>query len=324
MRDARPRARALALALACATLAIAGCGGGDGGEAATGPGPPAEGGTLDFALASDPERLDPLLASDRASQVVTRQIHEPLVETLTGPFGDLRDVSGPARASGSSGDETIWRFRLRPRIRFGDGTPFNASAVLANTDRWLASAQGRALLPDLAAVDAPQPDAVRFILNQPDPAFPERLAHPRLGIVSPRALRAASPVTGVHVTDGGTGTGAFEFREQETGTSTTVLARNTSWWGTRRRLGPALDQLVFAVAPEAGERVELLMDGAVEVADELDPKAAREVRADPLLAVEGDGAGPLLGVERSVRGIESDTGVPVLSGAWLTTVGAGE
>ena len=315
---------ALASALCCAALALAGCGGDDDREAASGAGPPPEGGTLDYVLAAEPERLDPLLATDRASQVVTRQIHEPLVATLTGPFGDLREVAGLAKSSGSSGDATIWRFRLRPRVRFGDGTPFNASAVLANTDRWLASPEGRALLPGLAAVDAPQPDTVRFILSQPDAAFPERLDQPRLGLVSPRALREASPIEGVRVADGGSGTGAFELREQEADASTTVLARNTSWWGTRMRLGPALDQLIFPVATGAGERVSLLADGRVEIADELDPGAAREVRADPLLAVEGGGSGALVGLERSVRGVEADSGIPVLSGVWLTAVGAGE
>ena len=313
----------VASALACAVLVLAGCGGGDGGEASAVGGRPLEGGTLDYALAADPSQLDPLLAADRSSQVVTRQIHEPLVEVLTGPFGDLRDVSGLAKSFDSSPDAAIWRFRLRPKIRFGDGTPFNASAVLANADRWLASPEGSALLPGLAAVDAPRPTLVRFILNQPDGEFPDRLAQARLGIVSPRGLREASPITGVRVADGGTGTGAFEFREQEPG-STTVLARNANWWGTRLRLGPALDQILFGVAPRMEQRVSGLADGQVEVADDLSPAAAREVRSDPLLAVEGGGSAPLFGIERSVRGIEADTGVPVLSGVWLTSIGAGE
>jgi peptide/nickel transport system substrate-binding protein len=315
--------RALAWALCLPVLALAGCGDDDDDAVSAGGSRPLEGGTLDYALAADPVQLDPLLASDRASQVVTRQIHEPLVETLTGPFGDLRAVGGLAKSSGASGDATIWRFRLRPRIRFGDGTPFNASAVLANADRWLATPEGRVLLPGLAAVDAPQPDIVRFILDGPDETFPERLAQARLGIVSPRALRGTSPTGGVRVADAGTGTGAFELREQEAGVST-VLARNTSWWGTRLKLGPALDQVVFPIVPNPADRVTMLAEGQLEVADDLDAAAAREVRSDPLLAVEGGGPGPLYGIERSVRGIESDTGVPLLSGVWLTSIGAGE
>jgi hypothetical protein len=47
------------------------------------------------------------------------------------------------------------------------------------------------------------------------------------------------------------------------------------------------------------------------------------VRANPLLTVAGRGRGPLIGLERSVRGIGAGSGVPALSDAWLTTIGPG-
>lgn len=311
---------AVASALASAALALAGCGDDDGGGESGAGGRPAEGGTLQYALAAEPARLDPLFADDRASQVVTRQIHEPLTERLTGPFGDLRELPGLARSASPSGDSTIWRFRLRSRIRFGDGTPLNAAAVLANADRWLATAEGQALLPGLTAVDAPRPDLVRFILGAPDPGLPARLAQTRLGLVSPRAIREAAGGE-VPVAEGGTGTGAFELREQEA--ATTVLARNVEWWGTRLDLGPALDQVVFRVLPEVEGRVSALVEDRVKIADELDTSGVAEVKRDPLLTVEA-GDGEVIGIERSVRGLELEDGVPQLSGVWLTTVGVGQ
>ena len=253
---------------------------------------------------------------------MTRQIHEPLVDTVSAPFGEVREAPGLTQSSSASSDATIWRFRLRPRVRFGDGTPLNASAVLANADRWLASSTAQALIPGLAAVDAPRPDQVRFILDAPDPELPERLAQARLGLVSPRALAAGRDLETL-IADGGTGTGAFEYRERESA-GNTVLARNLDWWGSRANLGPALDQLDYSVVPDDDERVAMLAGGQVEVADSLGAPAALDVRSDPLLAVEGGVAGPPIGIERSVRGIEFAEGVPVLSAAWLTTVGAGE
>ena len=312
--------RAVASALASAALALGGCGGDDGGDGSETAERPPEGGSLAYALAADPDRLDPLFAADRPSQVVTRQIHEPLTGRLTGPFGDLRELPGLTRSASPSGDSTIWRFRLRGRIRFGDGTPLNAAAVLANADRWIATAEGQALLPALVAVDGPRPDLVRFILDSPDPDLPSRLAQARLGLVSPRAIRAAGGGE-VAVAEGGTGTGAFEFRESEA--PTTVLARNVDWWGTRLDLGPALDQLVFRVVPEAEARVAALAEDEVKIADELDATAIRDVRGDPLLTVDG-GEGEVVGLERSVRGLQLEDGVPQLSGVWLTTVGVGE
>src|SRR5262245_8561798 len=182
-----------ALIAAALALAPVGCGDADPIEGTGGPGAGAAGGrALTYALAGAPRKVDPLLADSRADQVLTRQIHEPLVERLHGPFGDARGTPGLARSWGSSGDRVIWRFELRRRVRFQDGTPFDAAAVLANVERWRTLPAGRALLPELVAADAPRPDRVRFILSRGVADFPRRLSSPRLGIVSPRALRPRS------------------------------------------------------------------------------------------------------------------------------------
>jgi peptide/nickel transport system substrate-binding protein len=316
---------ALAATLASLALALGACGDGEDDGGAGTEKRPAEGGTLTFALASEPEELDPLFADDRSARVVTRQIHEPLTDNLSGPYGDVRRLPGLAPVTGASSDESVWRFRLRPRVRFQDGRPFNASAVLVNAERWIATPEGRGLLPGLVAVDAPRPDLARFILDRPDPSFPERLADPRLGLVSPRALRARG--AGAARLDpravlAGTGTGAFELRELEPG-APVVLARNAGWWGARFDLGPALDQLVFPGIEDGAERVAALKGGEAEAADELTEAEAREVRADPLLTVAGHRSGALIGLERSVRGIGPGGEVPALSDAWLTAVGTG-
>jgi peptide/nickel transport system substrate-binding protein len=315
---------AAAAALVCAALVLVGCGEDEDASRDAGLTRPAEGGTLTYALAAEPDELDPLRATGRSSVVVTRQIHEPLVGTLSGPFGDVRELPGLAQLSSSSEDRSIWRFGLRRRVRFQDGTPFNATAVVANARRWIAEGPV-SLLPGLVGVDAPRPDLVRFILDRPDPGFPDRLAEPRLGIVSPRALRSQRgepPTIPPRRLAGGTGTGAFELREREGG-SPTVLARNADWWGTPLDLGPALDQVVFPVVASGARRVALLADGEVEVADALSQSQARTVNADPLLLVAGRRSATPIGLERSVRGIGARAGVPILSGAWLTTVGAG-
>src|SRR4051812_5829475 len=117
-------ARAAFAATTLAAVALIGCGGQqESGVAGEATGRPGEGGSISFAIASPARTLDPLAATDRPSLVVTRQIHEPLVETVSGPFGDLRQVPGLAQAYRPSGDRTIWRFELRPRVRFQDGEP---------------------------------------------------------------------------------------------------------------------------------------------------------------------------------------------------------
>ena len=273
-----------------------------------------------WALSERPGGLDPLFAATRSDALVARQIYEPLVESLRGPYDASRRVAGLALSVLPSADRTVWRVRLRPGVRFQDGTRFNASAVLANAGRWLATAEGRGLLGS-PLVDAPRPDLVRFILPAPDQDFDRVLASPRLGIVSPATLRAVGggAIDRRHAGEGGSG--AFELRER--GRGRLLLAWNTGWWGTERGLGPGVDQLEFAVVPAPAERVDRLREGSAQVAGDLDRSAIRVLARDPLLSAVPSGGDQGVGIERSIRGIPAGEPAPSLNALWRTAIDAG-
>jgi ABC-type transport system substrate-binding protein len=311
------RLRAATLAV-LATATLVGCGGGDGSGTRGGSQlPPAGGGgTLTYALPNLPATLDPLAARGRDAQTVTRQVFEPLIAQLTGPYGGTVQQPGLALSARPSGDRTTWTVNLRLGVRFQDGTPFNAAAVLANSRRWQGDPRGRALLPHLFAVDAPRPDEVRFLLDQPVRDFVGRLASPRLGIVSPGALDPQSGQRARFLPDArGPGTGAFQ--PVAGGPARLELSRFAGWWGSRMGLGPALDGVTFVAAPKPDQRLRLLAGGAVQVADPLDASGLRAARTNPLLnAIGGPRSG--IGMEGSVRGISSAGSLPLLTGVWLT------
>ena len=79
----------------------------------------------------------------RAQQTVTRQVYEPLIERLSGPYRQGAPQAGLALEARPSRDRTTWTVTLRPGVRFQDGTPFNAAAVLANSRRWQSDPAGR-------------------------------------------------------------------------------------------------------------------------------------------------------------------------------------
>lgn len=310
-------------AVALLLLSVAaGCGGGsDAPSTESGAGLPQAGGggALAYATPSLPGDLDPLAARSREAQLVTRQLHEPLVASLRGPYGDSSRRPGLALSVHPSPDQTIWTVRLRDRVRFQNGTPFNASAVLANARRWQSLPEGRALLPNLFAVDAPRPDVVRFLLEKPTPDLARRLSSPRLGIVAPDSLRPAGGER-ARVTGGGGGFGTGPFKQGRTTGGELLLARNESWWGTPLGLGPALDAVEFRAVPADAERVRLLREGAVQVAEALPEAELGAIAADPLLTVLPGPGG--IGMQRSVRGIDSAEPIPY-SGVWLTTIRPG-
>jgi peptide/nickel transport system substrate-binding protein len=310
------RLRAATFAL-LGLVAIAGCGGSDNpARVGTGLPPAGGGGTLAYALPALPATLDPLAARTRAEQTVTRQVYETLIERLSGPYQQAAPQAGLALEARPSRDRTTWTVTLRPSVRFQDGTPFNAAAVLANSRRWQTDPAGQSLLPHLFAVDAPRPDEVRFLLDQPVPDLVRRLSSPRLGIVSPRALDPQGGQNAHFLTDAaGSGTGPFQVGPSGPGRQ--MLSRFAGWWGSSMGLGPSLDGVTFILAPQPSQRLRMLQDGAVQVADPLGAPGLRAAGSDPLLDVVG---GPPLGIglEGSVRGIDSASAIPVLSSIWLT------
>ncbi len=307
--------------LACA---VAGCGGGDdeAASAVSSATPAGEGGTLVWTVADRIVSTDPLEANTRSEEILVRQVNEPLTAKVAGPFDVERRVPGLVVRTQSSEDDTIWTFRLRDGVFFQDDeTPFDSAAVQANATRWLTTAAGRALLPGLLSVDAPSPGEVRFALAAPDPDFPEHLSAPQLGIVSPTALEPSSGDGAIVTRSSQTGTGAFELRERDGDRA--LLARNTAWWGSSAKveLGPALDQIELQVTPDPSLRLAMLDAGEAQLADELEPAQADQAREDPLLSVLRSSGGTFLGIERSVRGVDSGREIPALSGAWLTSLG---
>lgn len=278
--------------------------------------PAGGGGVLRYALPQLPDELDPLAASTPAAELVSRQVYEPLVSRLRGPYRGSAVPAGLALSLRPSTDATVWVVRLRGGVRFHDGTPFNAAAVLANVRRWSSVPEGMRLLPTLFNADAPRPDLVRILLREPTPDLPRQLSSPRLGLVSPESLRPQSGERARLSGDRAPGTGPFEI--ERFGASPLNLGRNAAWWGTPLGLGPALDAVEFRGVPDEAARIASLRGGESEVASELSPASLAEIRADPLLTVRPGG----LGLQRSVRGIDSNATIP-FSGVWLTDIEAG-
>src|SRR5258707_13049417 len=92
-----------------------------------------QGGTLTVGLELDIAGFDPLKVGvyDTAVNIAASLLLETLVK--------LDDNGKPkpslALSWSSSDDFKVWTFKLRPDVKFHDGTPFNAQAVKWNFDR---------------------------------------------------------------------------------------------------------------------------------------------------------------------------------------------
>ncbi len=220
---------------------------------------------------------------------------------------------GIARSFRANQKRTVWTAALRRDVTFQSGEPLDADAVLSNVDRWIRSDAGRALLPDLTAADSPRPGRVRFILDEPVKRFPLALADPRFGLVAPGPLiglgsSAVAPRCrrnrAVRVPRAGRRIGAAGPQRRLVGDAPGARSRGRPGRPDRSTRGPVSGSPSCSAGPSRSPTTS----GATPI---------DRIEAAPLLtAVAGRGA--TVGLERSVRGIDSATAVQSLADVWLT------
>ncbi|MFB0834364.1 ABC transporter substrate-binding protein [Arthrobacter halodurans] len=136
-----------------------------------------------------------------------------------------------------------WEFTLRDGVRFQDGTPLTADAVVTSLRHVLdADVPARAFNPTVVSdVEATDARTVRITTPSASPLVPYRLASVNTGILSPSAF------AGKTVDPFGTCTGPFVAVSEKPKQSVT-LDRNADYWGGEVQL--------------AGAEVRFITDGA--------------------------------------------------------------
>lgn len=216
--------------------------------------------------------LDPALAEDNASFLVTTQIYDTLVRYT--PGGSTL-APGLAQSWSVSADGLAWTFNLRAGVTFHDGTPLNAAAVLYNFDRWwnedhpkhngsfaFFEAMFGGFKDDpaclIAGLSASGSQQFTIQLTRPYSPLPSVLTFPAFAIGSPGAIQAGG------LSDYPTGSGPFTFTNWVSGDYVRLDA-NLAYWGGR----PAADSLTFALIPGDPQRLDALQDNTIQVAMDL-------------------------------------------------------
>src|SRR4051812_15661304 len=263
---------AIALA-AVATMATSGC---------QGPPPAAQAADrLVVARSSDAVNLDPARASDIESLEVAEQVYGRLVRFSPGRLEPEADL---ATSWTVSADGTIWTFELRQNVRFHDGTPFDADAVVFSFERQIvpehpaheADFVWTRAYHNIRHVRAAGQFRVQFEIDRPYAPFLANLAMGPAAIVSPTAVRRWKRDFGRHPV----GAGPYRFVEWIPGDRIT-LERNPDYWDE-----PAHTRyLVLIAMPDSRQRLQALESGAADVIQQLAPDDLPLVRLNPDLAL---------------------------------------
>jgi peptide/nickel transport system substrate-binding protein len=240
------------------------------------PAPPASGNpdgtSLVIAVADEPAELNPL---DGYAEHGAAKIFEGLVEH------DADSSLRPALAVDlpePSPDGRTWTVKLRPGVRFTDGTPLEAQDVVATYRAMLDPARHspvRQRFAMLKAVTALDPSTVEFTLTAPYAPFPDLLV---LGILPAESLSGPGSPEPV-------GTGPYELTEWRRGMHLELAANKDYWDGP-----PAIKKVTVEFIRDDETRAERLRAGKLDGAALPPPLAAEFDNADGMRVVSHSAA----------------------------------
>ncbi|MCQ4160609.1 nickel ABC transporter substrate-binding protein [Roseomonas sp. GC11] len=239
------------------------------GRAAAAPAPAM--GPLRFSWPTNAGPLHPHLYAPN-QMYAQAMLYEPLVRYVEG--GGVAPALATAWRAEEGGRAYV--FSLRPGVRFSDGTPFDAAAVVANLRALLENRARHAwleLVAQIAGVEALDAGTVRLALHGPYyPTLMELALIRPLRFASPAALRPdgtlAAPI----------GTGPWALAETRPGQHD-LFRRREDYWGPR----PALQAVQVKVLADANTRALALESGEIDLAygtDQLDADSFRRFAGD--------------------------------------------
>jgi peptide/nickel transport system substrate-binding protein len=176
---------------------------------------------------------------------------------------------------------TVWEFKLRPGVKFHDGSDFTADDV-AFTLKRIPSVPNNpnpytSQIRSIIEVKIIDPMTIHFVTDKPNPILPGELTN--IAIVSKRAAENAS--TG-DFTSGKAAIGAGPFKfESYTPGDRLVVTRNEQYWGPK----PHWKKVTFRVLANDAVRVAALRGGDVSVIDFVPPADAVALEKDPNVKV---------------------------------------
>ena len=212
--------------------------------------------TLNFALAGNPDTLDP----QKTSGTLTFQTIKSLYDTLAEPDINGKIVPALAEKWEVSDDALVWTFHLRKDVVFHNGDKLTSKDVKATLERVMnaATASPKAKeFSSIAAIETPDDLTVILKLSQPYSPLLATLASGWASIL-PKSLIDAGHDFGTKPV----GTGPFVLQDWVRD-SRIALKKNDHYWMDGL---PKLETVTMHIIPERAVTIQGLLSGQVDVA----------------------------------------------------------
>ena len=230
---------------------------------------PAAAQTLRIATGNDPQTMDPHALALLYHTRVVSQIYESLVGR------DENYRLAPALAvSWVPVNDTTWRFKLRPGVKFHDGAAFTADDAVFSIERALAKNSQRSFqMKGITGARKVDDLTIDVLLSAPDAVLPEKLWlvgmmdrdwATKHGVMLPQDYNGKQETFAVRNANG---TGPFVLQRYEADNRVSLKA-NPNWWGRGTHQGNVAEA-VFTVVQSDATRMAALKSGQADVV--LDP-----------------------------------------------------
>jgi peptide/nickel transport system substrate-binding protein len=246
--------------------------------------------TLRWANRGDMQTTDPHTQNENLTNNVNSLVYEFLIDR------DKQLGLRPSLAeSWQRVNDTTWRFKLRPNVKFHDGTPFTAEDVVFSYERARSdTSQLRVYANRVGIPKAIDALTVEFTTPAPNPTQLEDVA--TINIMSKawcEKNRATKPQNYAQKEDMITareanGTGPYMLKTRQPDVKT-VLAKNPNWWGIKAGLFEGnVDEVVFTPIASDATRVAALISGEIDLVNDPPPQDVPRLSQTPgIKVIEG-------------------------------------
>lgn len=247
---------------------------------------PAEATPLKLARSGDALTLDPHAQNEGPTHNVSHQIYEPLVR---------RHINGsliPTLATSwrITEDPKVWEFKLRPGVRFHDGTTFTAEDAVFSFKRAMApTSDQKSTLTVIDEVRKVDDLTLQIVTKGPSPLLVQNFTNifmmskawcEKNKVETPQNFANKEETFAVRNANG---TGAYMVVSREPDVKT-VMKRHESYWG-KGTYPLEVSELTYTVIKSAPTRVAALLSGEVDIVQDMPVQDIARVGNTPGLRV---------------------------------------
>ncbi|MCB5177473.1 ABC transporter substrate-binding protein [Microvirga lenta] len=235
--------------------------------------------SANLAMVGEPQSLDPMASTADLVGLIMQHVYEPLYTF------DANWNIQPMLAADMpkvSEDGKTYTIELRKGVKLHNGRDLDAEDVVASLKRWVdMTPRGKALAKSISSITAKGPSTVEIALSEVQPALLAHLALPS-GFAAIMAKESiANPLVEF------VGTGPYKFRERKPD-QFVVLVKNDAYSsrsepasGYAGKREAKIDELRFIPVPNANTRVEGVIAGQYQFADQLPVESSKKVSTAP-------------------------------------------